>query len=147
MRGFSLVIGLFVLASCKTSQDSLPDIGLDYFPLTVGSYAIYTVDETQINQSAEQKFVYELKLLVTDSVLNQEGGYTYIVTRQKRNSANLPWLTLDAWTARIANRQGRQLAFLSLNTDRPNHFQVGQTHQHLLHAIHFQGAHTAVDGR
>ena len=106
MRGFSIIIGLFVLASCKTSQDPLPDIGLDYFPLQVGSYIVYSVDETQINQSSELKSVYELKLLVSDSLINQEGGYTYLVSRQKRNGAALPWIKLDTWTARIANRQG-----------------------------------------
>ena len=66
---------------------------------------MYGIDETRIVQSIEQKFVYELKFQVQDSLLNQEGGYTYIVQRQKRDNASQPWTSLDSWTARIANNK------------------------------------------
>ena len=105
MRGFSLIVSLFILVSCTTSQDPIQNIGLDYFPLKVGAYQIYAVDETQITKSVEQKFVYELKVQIVDSAINQEGGYTYTIQRQKRNSIAFPWVNLDPLTARIANRQ------------------------------------------
>jgi hypothetical protein len=98
-------IGVLVLVACHTSEEPLLDIGLDFLPLKVGAYQIYSVDETQINQSVEQKSVYELKYKVVDSIVNQEGGYTYVIQRQKRDNAGLPWNTIDSWTARIANRQ------------------------------------------
>lgn len=106
MRNCFLVgICILLFGSCDTGNNSLPDVGMDYFPLKVGVYQIYTVDETQISQSIEQKFVYELKFQVVDSTINQEGEYTYIIQRQKRDNANLPWNNIDSWTARIANRQ------------------------------------------
>lgn len=33
-----------------------------------------------------------------------------------------------------------------LDTNRPNHLQVSQAHQNLLHPIHLQRVHTAADG-
>jgi hypothetical protein len=106
MRGGVFIsIALFSLLSCETSPETVTDAGLDYFPLKVGAYQVYSVDETQINQSVEQKSIYELKFQVIDSLINQEGGYTYIIQRQSRANANLPWNMLDSWTARIAGRQ------------------------------------------
>lgn len=105
MRGLYIVCSLFLLGSCQTSPEPVSDIGLDYFPLKIGAYQVYHVDETQINQSVEQRFVYELRVQVVDSLLNQEGGFTYIIQRQKRDNASLPWTTLDSWTSRIADRK------------------------------------------
>lgn len=102
---FLTVISLLLFVSCKTSQDSMPDVGLDYFPLKVGSYQLYTVDETQISQSVEQKFIYELMVKVVDSSVNQENEYTYTIQRQKRDNATLPWINMDSWSARFAGRQ------------------------------------------
>lgn len=99
------MITLFLFVSCKTNQDPIPDVGLDYFPLKTGAYQIYSVDETQITQSIEKKFVYELKIQIVDSVVNLEGGYTYTMLRQKRNNTTLPWSDLDFLTARIDGRQ------------------------------------------
>ena len=81
------------------------DAGLDYFPLKVGAYQIYSIDETHISQSIEQKSSYQLKLQVKDSSVNPEGGYSYIIQRQKRDNPGLPWESIDAWTSRVADRQ------------------------------------------
>ena len=102
---FLTVISVILIVSCKNSTEPIQDVGLDYFPLIVGAYQIYTVDETQINQSVEQKFIYELKVKVVDSAINQENGYTYTIQRQKRDNATSPWSSLDSWTARFASRQ------------------------------------------
>ncbi len=105
MRGGVLIGCLLLVMSCKTSPESIRDIGFDYFPLKVGAYQIYAVDETQITQSVEQHFTYELKTKLVDSIQNQEGGYSYIIQRQKRATADLPWENLDSWTSFISNRQ------------------------------------------
>lgn len=104
-RGGFIIISLFWLLSCETSLEIVADAGLDYFPLKAGAYQIYSVDETQINQSIEQKFSYELKYQVIDSSLNLEGGYNYLIQRQKRDNSTLPWISIDAWTSRVADRQ------------------------------------------
>lgn len=100
-----IILSLFFLVSCETSPEMFIDDGLDYFPLKVGAYQIYSVDETQISQSIEQKFSYELKYQVIDSSVNLEGGYSYLIQRQKRDNPKLPWESIDAWTSRVADRQ------------------------------------------
>lgn len=96
----------FLLSSCESSPES-PDLSADYFPLKVGMYQIYDVDETQYNQlTGNVQSVYQLKVLIADSLANVEGGYTYVLHRQKRNDANSAWENLPTWTARISNRQG-----------------------------------------
>lgn len=105
VRYFSL---LFVLVSlsCQPSPET-EDHSTSYFPLKVGAYFIYDVDETQYNQiTGNVQSLYELKVTISDSVLNQEGGYTYILNRQKRTASGLPWENLTTWTARINARQG-----------------------------------------
>jgi hypothetical protein len=100
-----VIFGVFSLLACETSPEIVTNNGLDYFPLKVGAYQIYSVEDTQISQSIEQKFSYELKHLIIDSSVNLEGGYSYIIQRQKRDNANLPWESMDAWTSRITDRQ------------------------------------------
>lgn len=103
--GVFVFVVLLSLLSCETSPEMVIDDGLDYFPLRVGAYQIYNVDETQISQSIEQKFSYELKHMIVDSSVNLEGGYSYIIQRQKRDNPTLAWTSLDAWTSRVADRQ------------------------------------------
>jgi hypothetical protein len=103
--GVFIIVTLFSLLSCETSPELATDVGLDYFPLKVGAYQIYSIDETHINQTIEQKSIYELKLQVLDSSLNQEGGFSYTIQRQKRDNPGLPWKNIDAWTSRVAGRQ------------------------------------------
>jgi hypothetical protein len=35
--------------------------------------------------------------------------------------------------------------FVSLDTNLPDHFDVGEAHHDLLHAVHLQGTHAAFD--
>jgi len=93
------------MMSCDTSPEVVPDNGLDYFPLRVGAYQIYTVEETQIKQSIEQNYNYELKHSLIDSGINLEGGYSYTIQRQVRDNANLPWQLIDSWTSKVSGRQ------------------------------------------
>ncbi|HCW07884.1 MAG TPA: hypothetical protein DGG95_11040 [Cytophagales bacterium] len=75
-----------------------------YFPLRVGNYQIYTVNETDINRlSCSTSLVpkkYDLKVLVFDSVKNTEGGFTYLIHRYTRADSTQAWIILDSWSAR-----------------------------------------------
>jgi len=103
--GSCFLMGLGLL--CCTSPEPIePDLGLDYFPLKVGTYIVYEVDEIQYNQvTGDIQSAYELKVTVTDSAANPEGGFTYTLLRQKRTDAATPWYNLDTWTARVSGRE------------------------------------------
>lgn len=78
-------------------------MGLDYYPLQVGNYAIYHVDETNIVQSVETSASYELKLTVADSSINEQGRVTYFISREKRANTTDDWKSIDMWSANEIN--------------------------------------------
>ncbi len=93
------------MVSCETSPEIAPESGLDYFPLRVGDYQIYSIEEIQIQNSIEQRFKYELKHKLIDSAINLEGGYSYTIQRQTRSNSSLPWQLIDLWTSSQSGRE------------------------------------------
>lgn len=81
-----------------------------YFPLRVGNYQIYRVDETDIQHSSCNDTnlpskSYELKVLIYDSLKNAEGGYSYLIHRYTRPDSTQTWSDLDTWSARVTANQ------------------------------------------
>lgn len=107
-----LLIGAMLILADGCSTSDAPRISdQSYFPLRVGNYQIYSVSETDIQQTSCSNTnppptkVYELKVFVYDSVKNTEGGYTYLVHRYTRNDSTQSWTDLDTWSARVTNSQ------------------------------------------
>ncbi len=102
-------VGLMILEGCSgSSQLRIAD--QLYFPLRVGNYLIYQVSETNIqhincSDNALSPNVYQLKVLIFDSVKNAEGGYNYNIHRYTRPNSSLAWADLDTWSARVTNNQ------------------------------------------
>ncbi len=81
-----------------------------YFPLRVGNYQIYEVDVDTIKQlvcgtGGDNKSVFQLKTLVTDSVKNSSGGFNYTVHRYTRPDSTKAWVNLDTWVAQVNSNQ------------------------------------------
>ncbi len=107
--GFLIFPLLFLfIISCSDSEKVIPALGVDYFPLRTGDYAIYEVDETTILSSVKTVISYDLKVTVTDSSVNNQGEVTYILLREKRTMASGNWGNLDTWSARIVNNKAIQ---------------------------------------
>jgi hypothetical protein len=82
------------------------DTSSEYFPLRVGFYQIYTVDETKYKQGFEpQSLTYQLKTEVVDSFQNNAGGVTYVIYRSTRKSTSDVWKFIDTWSVRWEGRQ------------------------------------------
>lgn len=98
-----------LLIGCSSSD--APQISdQSYFPLRVGNFWIYQVNENDIlrltcNGNGETLSNYQLKELISDSVKNAEGGYTYTIHRYTRPDSTKPWMDLDTWTTRVNNSQ------------------------------------------
>jgi hypothetical protein len=98
-----------LLLGCSSSD--VPQISdQSYFPLRVGNFRIYQVNETDIlrlacTDNGETVKNYQLKELVTDSSKNVEGSYTYSIHRYTRPDSTQSWVDLDTWTARINSNQ------------------------------------------
>jgi len=93
--------GLLFIAGCGYDDSNSVPSDENYYPLKVGDYRIYQVEETQITPfNVEEYFEYEIKTLVTDSFQNSAGTYSYIISRYKRVNPTDDWQSLDTWTAR-----------------------------------------------
>lgn len=99
---FSMLLMALPMAFSSCDPNTVEEQSLpNYVPLRVGNYQIYQVNETQITAfNIETDFTYELKTVVTDSIVNAQGGYSYIMSRSKRNTDSDPWQPMDTWLIR-----------------------------------------------
>jgi len=91
--------------SCAEDEPVVPDMGFQYYPLRVGNYSIYQVNETSISLSVETNTDYELKVTITDSTVNEKGLTTYVLVREKRANPSAGWQSLDTWSAKLVDNK------------------------------------------
>lgn len=107
----NVVVYWFLVLLIGCSSSDAPQISdQSYYPLRVGNFWIYQVNESNIlrlacNSNGETLSSYLLKELITDSTKNIEGGYTYTIHRYTRPDSTKPWTDLDTWTTRVNNNQ------------------------------------------
>jgi hypothetical protein len=95
---FLLILGW----ACDNDHESgIADPGGDYFPLRVGFYQRYHVEETRYVQGEQpQTLVYELKQAVVDSFKNADENIVYIIHRSTPADQNAGWQFMETWSAR-----------------------------------------------
>ena len=97
---------LVFAAACGEDEFVPADRGTDYFPIRVGSTWIYNVSETIYSEvAAPAEASYKLRLLVSDSIANSAGSYTYIVSRARQTSGQSIWTAIDTWSVRKDDRE------------------------------------------
>ena len=104
-RKFSLwpSIILSVLMGCQTEhvENNLSSIGSDYFPLKVGTFRVYNVQDIEYTFPDKIDTIgYQLKETITDSIINLEGTISYILNRQKKLKGTSEWQQDSVWTDR-----------------------------------------------
>jgi len=107
MKKGLLVFMIFstLVSSCSEDEPVVPDMGFEYYPLKVGRYYIYQVNETSISQSIETKTAYELKVTISDSTVNERGLTTYVLVREKRANPSAVWQSLDTWSVKLIDNR------------------------------------------
>ncbi|WKN31621.1 hypothetical protein PZB74_21995 [Porifericola rhodea] len=107
MRTSIILLGIFVtfLSLWACESETLPpqnsQLGLEYFPLEVGRYAVYEVKEINYSVVAEPDTQqYQLKELVADSFPGQGGEIIYRLERFYREDDTQAWDLDSVWTAR-----------------------------------------------
>jgi len=79
--------------------------GPDFFPLSVGRYWIYGVQETIFSPlQPPAADTFQLLIQVVDSFPNSEMGYTYVLHRFTRQEEGSDWQFLDTWSARLTDQ-------------------------------------------
>ena len=98
-------MGIAIVSCDSSDENRLPDTGTDYFPLRKGVFQVYDVTEVVYTLGEPETLTYELKVMVSDSFPNAEGGYSYVIYRSKRNQGNTEFVPLDTWSARKDARE------------------------------------------
>lgn len=96
---------LFLFSGCNESKE-IEDtyLGYDFFPVEMGRFSIYEVEETQFLISGFDTSYYFLKETLFDTI-SVAGGVSYLLKREVRFSQEEPW----------------RLDSLSLVTQRPTY--------------------------
>jgi hypothetical protein len=105
---FVLIIALALsVFSCKKEQVA-QDFHYGYYDLTPGRYIDYSVmeiihDENQLIEHDTLR--YELRTLIGDTVIDNEGRIARKYLRFKRNNNSLPWVQTDVWTTIVVDNR------------------------------------------
>lgn len=95
-----LVLTMLVWA-CSEDDDLISKKDIDYFPVQVGAYFIYDIQETRYTPiDGKVDFLYQSKILVTDSFANNAGGTTYVLQRATKVEGESQFKYLDTWSVR-----------------------------------------------
>lgn len=88
-----VVLSAFV-AGCESKyKDPDPQaMGYDYYPLEIGQYRVYNVEETLYFGETPSRLNYQLRERVDTSFIDQTGQLVYKVIRSKRPNATAAWL-------------------------------------------------------
>jgi hypothetical protein len=102
-----LIVLVLSVFSCKKEQVAL-DFHYDYYDLTPGRYIDYSVleiihDENQLIEHDTLR--YELRTLIGDTIIDDEGRIARKHLRFKRNNNSLPWVQTDVWTTIVVDNR------------------------------------------
>jgi hypothetical protein len=104
-----LFFGAFValFSTCSEGERTTASLSdAEYLPLSLGTYQIYDVTETEyVNGPIGATVQYELRTKVVDSFPGTGGHYSYIIYRETRTAPTEQWDYLDTWTATVNSRE------------------------------------------
>lgn len=112
MRHLLFILCAVLIFSCKKDREleESPDLGYDYFPVTLGKYIVYDVDSIGYTALPVDTIISKFRIKeVIDSVFkDNQNRDTYRITRYKKNySATVPydamnWVIQDVWVANLS---------------------------------------------
>ena len=102
---FFVLLGLLLLiGSCnETKEISQEDLGYDFYPLNVGRYNIYDVEEINYLITGFDTAVYQLREIIIDSIPSIDQT-RYLLRRDIRMDETQTWISDSVWTVISTNR-------------------------------------------
>ena len=95
-----LVLGLFFFVGCDENPIVVENESV-YFPLGVGTYQIYQIDQTVYSELDPIEITrYQVKIETVDSFQTIDGEYQFVLYRSTRTTESDPWVYLDTWSAK-----------------------------------------------
>ena len=98
-------MGLLISCSSSEVETDFSRLGHDYFPMKVGSYRIYDIDETHYFLTGPQQRLYQLRESVVDSTIISDSEVLYTVHRETKESDEENWSLDSVWTASVSTQR------------------------------------------
>ncbi len=93
-----LLLLIASVVSCNETSDLGPDaLGYDFYPLSVGQYRIYDVEEIRYLVTGFDTTNYQLRETIFDSIPSLDQT-TYLLRRDIRSDAMSSWESDSVWT-------------------------------------------------
>src|SRR5262245_18708694 len=120
MRLALFILGfVWLLSGCKKDPvvESPPDLGYDYFPVSVGKYIVYDVDSTRYRaiQADTIHAVYRIKEQLDSVFTDNQGRTTYKLVRYVKNYSptvsydSMQWTIKDVWVVNIIKTNAEEV--------------------------------------
>ncbi len=78
-----------------------PDLsGPGFYPLAIGNFWIYDVERIEIKALENDTAIFQLREVITDTIVSALGDITYLLNRETRETENDPWSADSLWTVR-----------------------------------------------
>ena len=107
MRWVYIAFFLMALAACHGDEELDPArVGYNFFPLQVGIYVVYDVEEITYSFESSITENFQLRTQVVDSFMNQAGNLTYIMYEWRRSSPGDDWEFVQTNSLRRNATQG-----------------------------------------
>ena len=97
VRIFLYSVVLLVLSCNETKEVGPENLGYDYYPIELGQYRIYEVEEINYKLIGFDTSHYQLRETIIDSI-KSEDQTNYLIRRDKRDTAIDEWETDSVWT-------------------------------------------------
>ncbi|MFK7952504.1 MAG: hypothetical protein AB8B73_06630 [Ekhidna sp.] len=98
---FEGIIGVFLVffaLSCNETKEIDPNsLGYDFYPIEVGQYSVYDVEEIIYEISGFDTTIFQLREIIVDSIPSID-QVTYLIRRDKRNDSSRDWEADSVWT-------------------------------------------------
>lgn len=99
---------LCVFMSCSKKEDpTTVDIGLDYYPISIGAYWTYKIDSIAYDNNTGttriDTFAYFYKETISGSFVDAAGETAYTIKRFVKPNDSASWLDLNVWTVSKSN--------------------------------------------
>jgi hypothetical protein len=125
------IFAVFFLISCasKSETETLPNRGKEYYPLSIGNTAIFTLDSVIYDPLPTgikiDTYRWEAREILTDTLRAKTGALGYVVDRSIKSNSSADWTPRETFNASLTG----DYALLTENNltyiKFPNYFDVG----------------------
>lgn len=99
LKYFTLVLSLFIIASCGKDNDAEPfDDRSDYYPVDVGYEWIFDVVQINKTISSDDTLTYQMREEIHELISESFGEKLYTLYRYTREDAAQEWALDSVWT-------------------------------------------------